>query len=202
MNSRYFKINVWIMKFVMYFFVALTVVAIGIAVWPGPKAGDNPFFIIVAASFVIWFLCFIFFLGNILMYVPFREYVLTKMTKSEPLDEREQLLDGVISKKTFLSTLSFLIILLFFSLLRIDVINPTDNERNSGQKGRLAFGLQTDIGVNKTIIVGDKEDTSKKLETDGVNFQYEGIPLDPTVLIFLILFWHMGSYYYFTRKLK
>ena len=202
MNSRYFKINVWIMKFVISFFLILSVVIGGIALFSTKGSGEGGEWMIIAVVAVVWFLAFIFFLANLILFTDFREYVLTKMTKSEPKDEREALLDGLASKKSFLSTLAVIIVVLFLSLFRLTLINPTDLERESGQKGILSLGFQTEFLVNNKTSAKEMSIDQIYSTDKGISIRYKGIPLDPSVLIFLILFWHMGSYYYFTRKLK
>lgn len=135
--------------------------------------------------FILWFIGLLYFMFALTFSPKMRNMLLIKLTRIKERDEREVLITGEISKKTFLATLWILIILLFVSILNIDIGKIPKDQVVNGKEHRISIGLHFKLIENRS-------------ETDSI-FSVNGLPLSNQGLIFLLLLWQIGCYRYLSR---
>lgn len=140
---------------------------------------------------MFWFVCGLYFLFALLLSTSLREVVLSRVTKSEERDERESLISGRASKSTFLLTLATLIVLLFFSGLKVSFYKPSPEERLNGTKGHISLGYTADFFKVKEMKTEDNK---------GISVNYSGLPFTTETILFLLILVHVSGYHLFRRR--
>jgi len=123
--------------------------------------------------------------------VRFREIVLSKITRSEERDEREEYISGRASKATFLLSLAIMIVLFFLSGIQFNMYRSSKEERINGAKGTIGIGYQFEFVEKKTEMKNEKK---------GTIINYKGIPFSKEAIILFLMLFHVGGYHFFTRK--
>ncbi|MBK7845848.1 MAG: hypothetical protein IPJ71_19605 [Bdellovibrionales bacterium] len=84
-------------------------------------------------------------------------------------DEREQYITGKASRTAYISTLSLLVFLLFFSIFSLNIHRLPESEAINGKTGTVAIGLQFNLL--------DKPRVETNQATGQVLFESKDIPL-------------------------
>lgn len=141
---------------------------------------------------MLWFLGIIIYLCLLLFTKEAREKTLSRLTQIHERDERESYITGQASRTAFLSTISLLIFLLFFSVFTVNIYKLPQEQAVSGKTGTLALGLQFNLFENKP----------SKVETEGseVIFESRDLPITKTGLLLLLVIWQVGVFKLSARK--
>jgi len=110
-------------------------------------------------------------------------------------DERESLIAGVVSKKTFIFMTGVLTLLLFLSMLRISIYQTNEIMPNGKKNGEVSLGfasqfIQTDL-EQKTVQEG-----SQKIHI----VRYNGLPLTADGVLIIVMLLQIGAFYTFSRR--
>lgn len=110
-------------------------------------------------------------------------------------DERETHIAGLASKKTFIFMTGFIILLVFLSIIRIEVYrNQTLNAEGKNGGVRLGMGIQFIQGAFD-------EEPKSEIENQRTYFiHYKKFPLAVDGTLLLVGLMQMGAFYYFSRK--
>ncbi len=136
----------------------------------------------------LWFAILIYILVKMVFVHSYRETLLGKIFQQRISDERENLISGVATKNTYFFTSAIILMLLFFSVLKISYYNPTQEDRAAGKKGYLSFGLGYSIVSENAI------------KKDLVEFKLQELPLSKECILSLILLLQFVSYHRYFRK--
>jgi hypothetical protein len=107
-------------------------------------------------------------------------------------DERESQITGFVSKNTFIFMTGILILLLFLSIIRIDIYKDKDLLARGKEGGMVRFGMGLHI-----IDSGDK--TTIDESNRAYIVKYHGLPLAKDGILILILGLQLGAFYQFSR---
>ncbi|WP_346355593.1 hypothetical protein [Azotosporobacter soli] len=128
--------------------------------------------------------------ARLLFSAAFREMVLMKLTFVPERDEREVQLSASAAKRTLLSTLALLLLLLCLSCFQIEVAPLPPEQMTNGQTKQLSLGINFQLLNN-----GPQKES-------GLSFiSYTGLPLSASALIVGLLIWQVAVYNYMMRRL-
>ena len=111
-------------------------------------------------------------------------------------DEREAFIAGIASKKTFIFMTGLIVLLIFLSVIRIDIYRhktPNTDVKNHGEV-RLGMGVE--------FIQSDNRDNLTNADDSDRDYliHYKGFPLAVDGTLFLVGLMQIGTFYYFSRK--
>lgn len=197
-SEKFLKINMWISKYLIIslpFVVPVVIWALSVPGGGSELHGLKSFlWEIFSWHFMIWFILLVNFVLSLVFWGAFREKILTILTFSKERDERESLISGRASKSTFYSTLSVLILLLFFSGLHIYIYKKPKEEVIDGKRGMIKISYNFEfVNSAKKNIENDESKNENILKLDGIPFTQESL------ILFLILF-HIINYQIFSKK--
>ena len=87
----------------------------------------------------LWILSVIYILAKMVLVHSYRESLLAKIFQQSIADEREMIISGNASKKTYFFSASIILVLLFISVFKISISFPTKDERDLGKKESISF---------------------------------------------------------------
>lgn len=125
-----------------------------------------------------------------------RDAVLTRLAFMKERDEREVQLTGRATRVTFLMTLSLLLFLLFLSCFQISIYRvPQEYADENGKTGRITMGLYAELFNKEAPVYEDSVPHSRDI------FVYTKLPISTTTVILLLIFWNIGLYGFFMRRM-
>lgn len=146
---------------------------------------------IMAWNLMTWFVIFIGFLVSMLFVPSIRMNSLKRLANLQDRDERELKITGYAATASYISSLSLLIFLLFFSMFTFHVSRTPEVEAKDGKTKDLSINLTFDLfdeGRVESSLAGDIIAESKQ------------IPLSKTALLLIILVWQIGSFTLYARS--
>lgn len=147
---------------------------------------------ILSWNLILWFLIVIYILFALLFMPTFRNIFLVKLARIKNRDEREDCIIAQSTKFTFFSTIALLFLLLFFSLINITIRKLPEGQMVNGRKHELSINLSYEIYKK-----------NNSAEQDGsIIFSTKFLPLTNQNILLLIIIWHLGTFYYFSRKFQ
>lgn len=186
------KMNKWIALYLKWIspiaMLAATLSVMGIS-------GDTLLFDIIGWPTIIWILFFVYLVFITALTPKLRDKFVRWLSGIKENDERETQLTGLTSKKTFIFMTGILTLLLFLSLIRVDIYQRLDKLPDGQSSGEvnLAMALR---------FIESPADPTTILEDSQRNYfvKYRGLPFtaDGTLIIVMIL--QVGAFYYFSRK--
>jgi hypothetical protein len=109
-------------------------------------------------------------------------------------DEREFFIAGQASKKTFIFMTGFIILLIFLSVIRIDIYQ----NKALGPEGKKIGEIRLGLGAS---IIQDFNHEATQSENDRTYFiHYKGFPLSVDGTLIFVGLIQIGAFYYFSRK--
>lgn len=150
-------------------------------------------------NLMIWFLMLIVFLSLMVLVPAFREKTLKRLANIKDKDEREQFITGQAAKKSYISTLSMTIFLLFFSLFSLQVIWGPPAVENEKHRGSVSISMGFSL-LNKSSSGSISQDMEKASDT--VVFDSKNLSLSSAALIFILLIWQILAFNMSARKLS
>ena len=189
------KFSRWLQNYLIY---ALPFVLIAMA-WStylekqeGAVSGSGFLWEIFSWNLIFWFVMLLFFVFLIVFHQETREVIVRRIANIRERDEREAQITGRASRAVFVSSLSVLMLLLFFSIFTVNITKYPASEAPMGKRGELSFGLQFSL----------LDEPKVKSDSKGeVLFESKDLPLSkPAILLGLIL-WQIGQFHWFSKKL-
>lgn len=136
-------------------------------------------------NLMLWVLGLIVFLFILVFLPSARDRTLRRLANLRERDEREEYITGRASRAAYLSTLSILILMLFFSTFTVNVYRQPESESAGGKRGTLSLGLQFHLFDPAP---------SKHLQTDEVFFESKDIPFSKSALLLFVLLWQLVAF--------
>lgn len=122
---------------------------------------------------VLWLVVLFYFFFAVVLNEKIRNSFVRKLARIEEHDEREVYITGLVSKKTFISMVAMLVLLLFLSALTIDVYK-TPQLVKEGKNGIISIGFGMSL-----LRDGESEDATRVYIV-----KYNGLPLTAAALLF------------------
>jgi hypothetical protein len=133
-------------------------------------------------NIMLWFVALIVYLLLLVVVPRFREQTLTRLAQIRERDEREEYITGRAARKSYISTLSFLVFLFFLSAFTFSVKKELDPQGK--HTGTVSLGLQFHLFEKKTV------ETSK----DGVILESSDLPITKSAILLSVLIWQVLSF--------
>lgn len=140
-------------------------------------------------NLMCWFGVLMLFLGMILVSPTARELALKRVARLQERDEREELITGKAARAAYLAGLSFLIVLLFFSIFSLNVSRIPDPKVTAGKTRTV------EIGVGFSLL----ERASSAVPENTV-FASKGIPLSKTAILLSLLVGQLAVFGFTARR--
>ena len=147
--------------------------------------------------FAAWITMAIYLSIRLMLYEPFREQVLARITFLRERDERETLLTGKATKAIFLTSLSILIFLFCLSCIHVSIYRVPPEYAVEGKTGYLSLGLAFSV-VQDTA--QDRTVSPSPIPKDYL-FNYQGLPISGQAIILALILWQVISYNCLMRRL-
>jgi MFS family permease len=146
---------------------------------------------ILSWNLMFWFAVLILFLFLLVVLPEAREKTLKRLANVKERDEREQFITGKASRAAYISTLSLMILLLFFSIFSLNIYRAPEKEAINGKTGTVAIGLGFSL-IDKPRIETNSENK--------VIFESKDIPLSKTAILLALIIWQLASFNFTARR--
>lgn len=144
-------------------------------------------------NLILWFVTLIIFLVMIIFLTSTREQVMRRLANIQERDEREIFITGQASRKTFISTLGILIVLLFLSIFNFNIRKLPADEIVDGRAKRLS------ITLNFKALDESKIERNSNGE---ILLESKEIPLSKSSILLSLILWQIVSFRMSSRKLQ
>jgi hypothetical protein len=180
-----------IIRYIQNYLICALPFVIGCMVWetiqPDIQFGKSSSIIakvlweVLSWNLMLWFAFLVLFLISLVAISSVREKTLRRLANLHERDEREQYITGKAARAAYISTLSFLILFLFLSMVSLRISSvPKNQVVNNGHHTQVNIGMHfsfldkhTDEVINKT--------PEEKIFFDSNNMK----PSISTILLFL-----------------
>ncbi len=191
------KLNDYILKYIMFASPAVLAAVIWGALQSQKEVADCGMFIygiwqVLSFNLMIWFVALIYMIAALVVSSELRNKLLVRIARIKERDEREGYIIAQSSRFSFFSTLALLILLFFFTTVDISVSKLPEGERIDGHRHQLSIGLSYKIFETEKIQEQKKD----------VIFSTQSFPFTKQNMVLLVLFWHLGTFYYSSRKMQ
>jgi hypothetical protein len=157
-------------------------------------SGNNLFYDITGITTIIWLVGLIYVVFTTSLSPSLRDSFVRWLSGIKENDERESQITGVVSKKTFIFMTGILILLLFLSVIRIDIYRNKDLIAQGKEGGMISFGM----GLR---FIESPDDTKATTDTNrDYIVKYHGLPLASDGVLVVILALQLGAFYITSRK--
>ncbi len=157
-------------------------------------SGNTIWYDLLGWATILWIAVLIYTVFAVAFNPTLRDSFVRKLSGIKENDERETQITGQISKKTFIFMMGTLTLLLFLSVVRIDIYKGAEPSLN-GKNGAISFGM----GLRFIESAPQAEASS----TDaGRNYivKYSGLPLTSDGTLVIVMLLQLGAFYFFSRK--
>ena len=150
---------------------------------PESEVVKNSFFVkflweALAWHLMFWFSVLILFLISLVVLPKTREHTLLRLANIKDRDEREEFVTGKAAKSAYISGLSLLLLLLFFSMFQLQITRLPAEQAINGKTGIL------NLGMHFSLIDDPKIETSS---SGKVLFETKDIPLSKSGILLILL---------------
>ncbi len=145
--------------------------------------------------FAIWMLLSIYLSVRLMVSGSFRNLVLARLTFIRERDEREVMLTGRATRKTFLTSLAVLIFLFFLSCFQVSIYRLPPEKAVDGKTGIISLGFGFNLLEYSHKVL--PQETLQKTDI----FSYAGLPVSSTAVILLLIIWQITSYNFSMQRL-
>lgn len=165
------------------------------ALQPTINTESNWLWDLLGFNIIAWFSILIVFLISLVLVPSIREKTLTRLANLNERDEREQYITGKAARSTYISTLSLIIALLFFSLFSFKLVKfPTGQEINGhGMQASINIGLQL---FNQSQITS----TNTSPTQENVLIDTKEISLSASSVLLILLGWQLLAFHLAAKK--
>lgn len=186
------KVNTWILKYLKW---ASPVALLAVILSMTGNSGYTLQHDIIGLATILWivFLVYMVFMAAFNSLV--RDTFVRKLSGIKENDEREAQITGLVSKKTFIFMTGILTLLLFLSIIQIDVLRYS----HSSENGKKHWSVQ--LGMGMQFIESHEKKTEITDEfTREYLIKYEGLPLTSGGTLVVVMLLQLGAFYFFSRN--
>lgn len=142
-------------------------------------------------NLMFWFTVLILFLIALVTIPQARDKTLKRLANLNERDEREQLITGKAARTAYISTLSLMILFLFFSVFTLNIWRVPLNQAVNGKRGFVSIGLHFNFLEHPS---------PEKISENEVVFQSNDFPLSKSGLVLTLLVWQLLAFNWTARK--
>jgi hypothetical protein len=150
---------------------------------------------VLSWNLMLWFVFLILFLISLVAISSVREKTLRRLANLHERDEREQYITGKAARAAYISTLSFLILFLFLSMVSLRIASVPKN-----QVGTNGHHTQVNIGIHFSLLDKHTDEIINQTPDEKIFFDSNTIkPSISTILLFLFC-WQLLIFNLTARK--
>jgi hypothetical protein len=151
---------------------------------------------IIGVVAILWILSLMYLVFALALQDQIRNRFVRWIAGMKENDERESLIAGTASKKTFIFMTGFIVLLIFLSIIRIDVYQNKNLDPNGKKSGEIYLGM----GIK--FIQGQSDDSPKDSAEEQRIYliHYKEFPLAVDGVLIFVGLMQIGAFYYFSRK--
>lgn len=160
------------------------------------KSNNTLFFDILGVITIIWILFLVYIVFALTLQDSLRNRFVRWIAGIKENDERETYIAGQTSKKTFIFMTAFIVLLIFLSIIRVEIYQNILTDLNGKKNGEVRLGMAI------KFIESSSEATSplNKEEQRKYFVNYKGFPLAVDGTLILVGLFQILTFYYFSRK--
>lgn len=157
------------------------------------KSGDTLFYDVIGWITILWVAFLIYTVFTTALSPRLRDSFVRWLSGIKENDERESQITGLVSKKTFIFMTGILTLLLFLSIIRINIYQNGEASPDGKKHGEINFGMALHFTESENTTVLNEPNRTYLVK-------YSGLPLtsDGTLLVVMLL--QVGAFYFFSRK--
>lgn len=156
-------------------------------------SGENLFYDITGFATILWIILLIYIVLVTSLSPARRDSFVRWLSGIKENDERESQITGLVSKKTFIFMTGIVLLLLFLSVIRIDIYHNKDLIAQGKESGMIELGMG--IGFIKSNDANKIDQTNRDYIV-----KYHGLPLTSEGTLILVFALQLGAFYFFSRK--
>lgn len=142
-------------------------------------------------NLIIWFAVLVLFLILLVIDPGSRKKTLSRLANIKERDEREEYLTGKAARSAYLSTISLVVLFLFFSVFGVSLTRNPEKTSPDGRDKSLQIGMRFDLVDRPSAISSSDEE---------VLFQFKQLPISKTGILLTVLVWLLASFNLSARK--
>lgn len=160
------------------------------------KSSNSLIYDILGVGTIIWILFLVYLVFALTLQEPLRNSFVRWIAGIKENDERETYIAGQTSKKTFIFMTAFIVLLIFLSIIRIEIYQNKTPDLNGKKNGEVRLGMAI------KFIEGQSDDkTPETIDLERNYFvHYKGFPLAVDGTLILVGLFQIFTFYYFSRK--
>ncbi len=146
---------------------------------------------VLAWHLMTWFAVFILFLVSLVVIPEARENTLVRLANIKERDEREEFVTGRAAKSAYISGLSVLLLLLFFSMFQLQITRLPADQAIKGKTGTLNLGMHFNLIDDSKV---------ENAPSGKVLFETKDIPLSKSGILLTLIAWLILAFHIRARK--
>lgn len=159
------------------------------------KSGNTLFYDVIGWTTILWIVSLIYIVFVTALTPQLRNTFVRKLSGIKENDERETQITGLVSKKTFIFMTGILTLLLFLSVIRINIYQSTELASDGKKHGEINFGMGLRF-VESGITTAETTSESNR----NYLVKYSGLPLTSDGTLIVVMLLQLGAFYFFSRK--
>jgi len=160
------------------------------------KSSNSLIYDILGISTIIWILFLVYLVFALTLQEQLRNSFVRWIAGIKENDERETFIAGQTSKKTFIFMTAFIVLLIFLSIIRIEIYQNKIPDLNGKNNGEIRLGMAIKFIDGQT---DDKWSDNKDADRNYF-IHYKGFPLAVDGTLILVGLFQIFTFYYFSRK--
>jgi len=174
-----------IIRFIQNYLICALPFVIACMVWetvqPKIQFGKSILWQILSLNLMLWFVVLILFLISLVTMPSVREKTLRRLANLRERDEREQYITGKAARAAYISTLSLMILFLFFSMVSFQISAIPKDQAVNGHH------TEVSIGIHFSFLEKKNDGILNQTPKNKIYFDSNKIvPSASTILLFLL----------------
>ena len=160
------------------------------------KSGSTIFYDSIGTVTIVWVVFLMYLVFALALQDKLRNRFVRWIAGIKENDERESLIAGKASQKTFIFMTGLIVLLIFLSIIRIEIYQNNFLDANGKKNGEIRLGM----GI-KFLQSPTEESPTTEIENQRKYFiHYKEFPLAGDGILLVVFFMQIGAFYYFSRK--
>lgn len=149
---------------------------------------------VLSWNLMLWFAFLVLFLISLVAISSVREKTLRRLANLQERDEREQYITGKAARAAYISTLSFLILFLFLSMVSLRISDVPKNQAVNGHH------KQVNIGIHFSLLDKHTDEIINQTPEEKIYFDSNTIKPSTSTILLLLFCWQIFIFNLTARK--
>ena len=193
-----------IIRYIQNYLICALPFVIGCMVWetiqPDIQFGKSSSMVakvlweVLSWNLMLWFAFLVIFLISLVAISSVREKTLRRLANLHERDEREQYITGKAARAAYISTLSFLILFLFLSMVSLRISDIPKNQVVNGHH------KQVNIGIHFSFLDKHTDDMINQTPEEKIFFDSDTIKPSTSAILLFLFCWQLLIFNLTARK--